>query len=115
MDMHTAFDLEVRAHCPLARVVYDLFHVVAKFGREVISRVRVDAANRLGNHWPARRVVTVAWAVWRGILSRVRWPRYIGQLEGIDNKIKLIKRRACGYRDADDFFHRIKVAFPGNP
>lgn len=44
MDMNTAFDLEVRQHCPRARVVYDLFHVVAKYGREVIDRVRIDAA-----------------------------------------------------------------------
>ena len=29
MDMNTAFDLEVRQHCPNARVIYDLFHVVA--------------------------------------------------------------------------------------
>ena len=28
MDMNTAFDLEVRKHCPQAEVVYDLFHVV---------------------------------------------------------------------------------------
>lgn len=42
MDMNTAMDLEVQKHCPNARVVYDLFHVVAKFGREVIDRVRVD-------------------------------------------------------------------------
>ncbi len=27
--------------------MYDLFHVVAKFGREVMDRVRVDQANRL--------------------------------------------------------------------
>jgi len=45
MDMNTAYDLEVRQHCPNAQVVYDLFHVIAKYGREVISRVRVDAAN----------------------------------------------------------------------
>jgi transposase len=44
MDMNTAFDLEVRQHCPNARVVYNLFHVVAKYGREVIDRVRVDEA-----------------------------------------------------------------------
>ncbi len=36
-DMNAAFDLEVQAHCPNAEVVYDLFHVVAKYGREVIS------------------------------------------------------------------------------
>ncbi|MDR6928272.1 transposase [Pseudomonas sp. BE134] len=47
MDMNTAFDLEVRQHCPNARVIYDLFHVVAKYGREVIDRVRVDEATQL--------------------------------------------------------------------
>jgi transposase len=36
MDMNTAFDMEVRQHCPQAEVVYDLFHVVARFGREVV-------------------------------------------------------------------------------
>ncbi|GLC97576.1 hypothetical protein Tamer19_69850 [Cupriavidus sp. TA19] len=47
MDMNTTYDLEVRMHCPQAEVVYALFHVVAKYGREVIDRVRVDEANRL--------------------------------------------------------------------
>ena len=192
MDMNTAFDLEVRRHCPQARVVYDLFHVVAKYGREVISRVRVDTANQLRQDRPARRVVKQShWLLlrnplslrdservrldevlaanqslltvylmkellkglwnascpwqwrrlwrdwlaqsfesqipalkqfanrlrpyWRGILSRVRWPMHTGQLEGINNKIKLIKRQAFGYRDADYFFLKIKAAFPGNP
>jgi transposase len=173
MDMNSAFDLEVRHHCPKARIVYDLFHVVAKYGREVIGRVRVDAANRLRHDKPARRVVKQShWLLlrnsarlgaqervrldevlqanqpllvvylmaeqlrglwnapcpwqwrrlwkdwlgqaadsqipalmqfatrlrpyWRGILSRVRWPMHTGQLEGINNKIKLIKRQAFG-------------------
>lgn len=192
MDMNTAYDLEVRLHCPKARIIYDLFHVVAKYGREVISRVRVDAANRLRHDKPARRIVkqahwlllrnparlesgqqvrlqevlqanaplmtvyvmkdelkslwtaTDAWEwrrrwnqwlehahqseipalirfaellkpYWRGILSRVRWPMHTGTLEGINNKIKLIKRMAFGYRDHDYFFLKIKAAFPGNP
>lgn len=46
MDMNTAFDLEVRQHCGNARVVCDLFHVIAKYGREVIDRVRVDEVPR---------------------------------------------------------------------
>ncbi|MNF86835.1 Transposase [compost metagenome] len=193
MDMNTAFDLEVRQHCPHARVVYDLFHVVAKYGREVIDRVRVDEANRLRHDKPARRVVKqarwlllrnpenlrqpeqqihlqellsanqtlmtvylmkaqlkglwnaasawqwrAAWkqwlrhaqesqipalmrfaqrlrGYWRGILSRVRWPMHTGQLEGINNRIKVIKRMAYGYRDSGFFFMKIKAAFPGNP
>ena len=193
MDMNTAFDLEVRQHCPQARVVYDLFHVVAKYGREVIDRVRVDEANRLRHDKPARKVIkqarwlllrnpenlkreeqqvrlqdllaanqslmtvylmkaelktlwspTTAWSwrsawkqwlrlageseipalkqfakrlrgYWRGILSRVRWPMHTGKLEGINNRIKVIKRMAYGYRDSEFFFMKIKNDFPGNP
>jgi transposase len=192
MDMNTAFDLEVKAHCPNARVVYDLFHVIAKYGREVISRVRVDAANQLRHDRPARRVVKQAhWLLlrnpanlrqpeqvrldevlqanqsllavylmkaqlhglwnapdpwewrrrwrawhsmaadsgiaalirfanalrryWRGILARVRWPMHTGKLEGINNRIKVIKRMAFGYRDTEFFFMKIRAAFPGKP
>lgn len=60
MDMNTAFDLEVKAQCPQARVIYDLFHVIAKYGREVIDRVRVDEANRLRHDKPARKVIKQA-------------------------------------------------------
>ncbi|MGI2860792.1 transposase, partial [Shewanella algae] len=42
---------------PQAKVVYDLFHVVAKYGREVIDRVRVDQANQLKHDKPARKRV----------------------------------------------------------
>jgi transposase len=57
MDMNASYGLEVRLHCPQAEIVYDLFHVVAKYGREVIDRVRVDEANRLREDRPARRLV----------------------------------------------------------
>jgi transposase len=57
MDINTAFDLEVQAHCPNAKIVYDLFHVVAKFGREVMDRVRVDQANKLKQDKKARQWV----------------------------------------------------------
>lgn len=57
MDMTAAYALEVEAFCPRARIVYDLFHVVAKYGREVIDRVRVDEANRLRGDKQARKVI----------------------------------------------------------
>ena len=57
MDMNTAFDLEVQQHCPQAEVVYDLFHVVARFGRDVVDRVRVDQANALRDQPAARKVI----------------------------------------------------------
>ena len=190
IDMTTAYEVEIKAHCPNAEVVFDLFHVVAKYGREVIDRVRVDQANKLRHDKPARRVIkssrwlllrnrrnldqaqtarleelleanqpllTVylmrdelkrlwfyrregwarrAWEDWlaqargsgvaalavfaqrlsayvHGIVSRCRHPLNTSIVEGINNTIKVIKRRAYGYRDQEYFFLKIRAAFPG--
>ena len=179
MDMHAPFETEVRRNCPRAEIVYDLFHVVMKYGREVIDRVRVDEANRLkadkaarkivkGSKWlllanrenltnPGQRVrlkellnanqalMTVyllrddlkrlwtyaregwarrAWEDWleramesgipalktfarnlakriEGVLAHCRWDLNTSVLEGMNNKIKVLKRMAYGYRDDD--------------
>jgi transposase len=192
MDMNAGYAQEVRAQCPNAKIVYDLFHVVAKYGRQVIDRVRVDEANRLRHDKPARKLVKSArwllarnpeniardedrvrlrelldanralftvyvmkddlktlwsyrhsgyaerfWNEWYaravrsrieplkdfarnlkgylpGILSHCRWPLGTNLVEGINNKIKVIKRMAYGYRDDAYFFLKIRAAFPGN-
>jgi transposase len=191
MDMSTAFREEARYQCPLAEIVFDLFHVVAKYGREVIDRVRVDEANRLRDDRPARALVKSSrwlllrnrenipehkdrvkldellaanrrlftvyvlkddlkhlwdyavaghalrfWKQWysrairsrieplkkfarnlkpylSGILAHCRWPLHTSLLEGINNKIKVIKRMAYGFRDDHYFFLKIRAAFPG--
>lgn len=191
MDMNGAYEQEVRHQCPQAEIVYDLFHVVAKYGREVIDRVRVDEANRLrddpkarqvikGSRWlllrnaqnikkardrirlsellaANRKLATVYvlkddlkrlwdyghagyarkfWKQWYnrairsrikplkafarklkgrlpGILAHCRWRLHTSLLEGINNKIKVLKRMAYGYRDDDYFFLKIRQAFPG--
>lgn len=192
IDMTTAYELEIKAHCPNAEVVYDLFHVVAKYGREVIDRVRVDQANRLRDNKPERHVIKSsrwlllrnrrsltqhqavqldeilqaneplmtayvlrdelkrlwfyrrrswakrAWRQWyqhamdsgiialrrfakrlkpylHGIIARCDHPLNTSIVEGINNTIKVIKRRAYGYRDQEYFFLKIRAAFPGNP
>jgi transposase len=191
MDMNAAYDLEVREHCKNAEVVYDLFHVVAKYGREVVDRVRVDEANRVRDDKPARKVIKGSrwlllrnrdniereedrvrldellkanrklaavyvlkddlkelwdyrhagyarrfWEGWYtrairsrigplkafarklkgylpGILSHCRFPLHTSVLEGINNKIKVIKRMAYGFRDDAYLFLKIRAAFPG--
>lgn len=191
MDMNSAYELEVKAHCPNAQVIFDLFHVVAKYAREVIDRVRVDEANRLRQDRAARRVVKSSrwlllrnrdnvsdaeavrleellaanqalmtvyvlkddlkqlwryrhagyarrfWHQWyaravhsgigplvtfaqrlapylHGILAHCRYPLHTGIVEGINNRIKVIKRMAYGFRDQEYFFLKIRAAFPGN-
>ncbi len=190
MDMNTALDLEVQKHCPDAEVIYDLFHVIAKFGREVIDRVRVDQANSLRSDKFARRVVKrsrwlllrnqenlssgqevqlsellaankplmtvyllkqqlkdlwyapdkeIAWQRWQdwfqmameselkpvqlfarrlknyvwGIIASAHHRLNTSVLEGMNNRIKVMKRMAYGYRDNDYFFLKIRAAFPG--
>ena len=190
MDMNAGYEQEVKAHCPQAAIVFDLFHVIAKYGREVIDRVRVDRANELRGQRRERRIVKSAgwlllknrdslrpgedveleellaanhalfvvyvlrdalkelWAyrhggyaarAWRswyrkalrsgigplrhfaqklkpylpGILSHCRYPLGTNLIEGINNKIKVIKRMAYGFRDDAYFFLKIRAAFPG--
>jgi len=192
MDMNAAYEEEVRAHCPRTVIVYDLFHVVAKYGREVIDRVRVDEANRVRRDTQVRKVIKGArWLLLRnrenvrpedrvrlgellaanrrlaavyvlkddlkhlwdytypgaatrfftgwyhrairsritplkvfarklqtqlpGILAHCRYPLHTSLLEGINNKIKVLKRMGYGYRDDGYFFLKIMAAFPGNP
>ena len=69
MDMSPAYREEVRAHCPQAALVYDLFHVVAKYGREVIDRVRVDETNRLGRAAGRDRAILAR----RRVIKGTRW------------------------------------------
>lgn len=47
-----------------------------------------------------------------GILAHCRYPLSTGFLEGMNNKIKVMKRMAYGYRDLDYFFLKLRAASP---
>ncbi|WP_165678911.1 transposase, partial [Metapseudomonas otitidis] len=49
----------------------------------------------------------------RGILASARFHMNTSILEGVNNRIKVIKRMAYGFRDSAYFFLKIKAAFPG--
>jgi transposase len=187
-DMAAGYREAVAEACPQAALVYDLFHAVAKFSREVVDRVRVDeskrqdeagrqlikgsrywllknadhlvgdqrqqlaallAANeRLNTGYILKEQLKQLWAYHRpawaqraleqwcalaemsgiralqtfatnlarhaaGIINHCRYPLHTGRLEGINNKIKVIKRMAYGFRDDAYFILKIKGAFPG--
>ncbi len=48
-----------------------------------------------------------------GILAHCRWRLHTSLLEGINSKIKVLKRMAYRYRDDEYFLLRIRQAFPG--
>jgi transposase len=187
-DMAAGYRNAVEKACPHAALVYDLFHVVAKYSREVVDVVRLEEAKKQdeagrklikGSRYlllknppnllrsqrrPLRELLAAnknlntvyvlkdqlkriweykhpAWArkaldQWcalahasgipalatfarslcrheKGILSHCRYPIHTGRLEGINNKIKVIKRQAYGFRDDAYFILKIKGAFPG--
>jgi hypothetical protein len=49
-----------------------------------------------------------------GILNPCRYPIHTGRLEGVNNKITVVKRIAYGYRDQLYFILKIKDAFRGS-
>lgn len=189
IDCNATYALEIQEHCPKAKIVYDLFHIVARYGREVIDRVRVDEANRIRDDRDDRKLVKGArwlllrnrenitrpedqvrlaellaanrslaktyimkddlkflwsfrdekeaalhWKQWyqrairsripplmrfarnlvlwrEGILAHCRYPIHTSIIEGVNNKIKVIKRMAYGFRDDAYFFLKIRAAF----
>ena len=200
-DLWRPYLKAIRTHCPRAAIVADGFHVIARYAREVVDRVRVDETNRLqrpqrdqhraraeavrrvikGTRWllltnrrnlPTRadrvrlkellaanrqlfivyvlkddlkhlwhyryaKVARRAWAAWYArarrsrvvplqrfakrlaaaveyVVNHARYPLHTGLLEGMNNKIKVLKRMAYGYRDDEYFFLKIRAAFPGN-
>jgi transposase len=187
MDMWEPFINRVRHHCPNARIVFDLFHLVKAYG-EVIDEVRRDEQRKadasMGKILKGSRYLLLSNAAnlgadqsrrLRGLLDlnerlnsvyilkdqlkllyRYRYPRwakkaldawcvlaqdidhpfmqrFIGRLryfeygilnhcffpigtsklEGVNNKIKLIKRKAYGFHDSRYFALKVKQAFPG--
>lgn len=188
MDMWRPYEEATREYCPNAAIVYDPFHVIAAYGREVLDKVRVQEfmkargasreaikgsrylllknASNLdagrGEHvrlaellrlnkrllkvyllkddlkqvwryrseawsrkwfmsWHSRAVRSRIEPLVRfarrlkehlpGLLSHCRYPIHTSFIEGVNNKIKVIKRIAFGFRDMEYFFLKIRGAF----
>ena len=186
VDMSPPYRHGLNIWVPQAAVVYDFFHLVAKYGTEVIDVIRsqqvrrhtgpdrkfikgsrflllrnagnLDAGQRTrlqalltvneplaiayvlkdqlkklwtykSEGWAQRAVLQ--WAALAfdsglpplirfargllrhvdGILNHCRYPIHTGRLEGMNNKVKVIKRRAYGFRDREYFKLKIKAAF----
>lgn len=49
-----------------------------------------------------------------GIVAHAPYPISTGRLEGVNNKIKVIKRPSYSFRDLTYFTLKVKQAFPGS-
>jgi transposase len=189
IDMWDPFEKAIRKHLPRARIVYDLFHVVAAYHRQVLDEVRIRAYRtvtssderrfikgsrfllyrnaenlqpeqkprleellrvnkEIATAYMLRDSLKQIWATrtpwqaraalrtWcrlaiesqipalikfarmlrrreRGIVTRAAYPINTSRLEGVNNKIKAIKRRSYGFHDPQYFALKVKQAFPG--
>ncbi len=73
------------------------------------KRVSHGDRQRAGPAHPVRRATE---KYLRGILASSRFPMSTRILEGVNNRIKVIRRMAYGFRDPACFFLKIKDAFP---
>lgn len=193
MDQNASFETSVKNKCPNAVVVYDLFHMISKYGLTVLSHMRTklaeqykesgnrsgyydmkgarwillgnncnlktDARERLNTILSWNKPLEIAymlkeqirdlyfcasieeatnkWNQWKelalasgveevikfakiqdrkykdGIINSALFKIGTSIVEGINNKIKVLKRKAYGLRDFDYFALLIKAAFPG--
>ncbi len=187
MDMWEPFIKAVQTHCPRAKIVFDLFHLVKGYGqvidevrrqeyenadkdrREFIKgsrylllsnryNLRADQQAKLDellavnqrlsavyilkdqlkaiylyrSRWWAKKMLdqwcTLAEQVEHphmrrfigrlrffeyGILNHCDYPIGTSRLEGVNNKIKVIKRKAYGFHDQEYFALKVKQALPG--
>jgi transposase len=189
IDMWDPYEKAIRKYLPGARIVYDLFHVVAAYHRQVMDPVRSEAYRdvadpeerrfikgsrfvlyrnpekltpaqkpRLAELLRVNRAIATAYVlrdslkeIWatrspwqaraalrtwcrlatesripalvkfarmlrrreRGIVTHARYPIHTSRLEGVNNKIKVIKRRSYGFHDSEYFALKVKQAFPG--
>lgn len=72
--------------------------------------------SRCGNCWDnaPMEIVQELKPYLNGIVSSACYRRHTCHLEGVNNKIKVIKRTAHGYRNAAYFFSKSEMHFPVN-
>lgn len=139
MDMSPAFIKGVKEHLPEANITFDKFHVVRLINKKLApekeddSGIRIYLAELFNHIWiqESRQEAEAFLQFWTefafekgfksiaksikkhlyGIVEYVSTKLNNGKIEGINNKIQLIKRTARGYRYNQTFRKMIFLAF----
>ena len=90
-DRNGAYEAEVTEPCPRAKIVYDRFHVVAKYGREVIDAVRTSEAQQQTNRGERQVLKGSRWLLLRNAdglkgQDRIR----LGELLRVNRKLATV-------------------------
>jgi len=82
MDMWYPYILAVQSTVPHVKIVFDLFHVAEAVDHPAVKNL-------------AKTLLRYRY----GILNHCDHPIHARRLEGVNNKIKVIKRKAHGFHD----------------
>jgi len=98
-------------------VLKDQFKVIYHYKRRLAAKAALDGwiamAERIDNYHMVQFIKTLRRFEY-GILNHCQFPIGTSRLEGVNNKIKVIKRKAYGFHDPVYFGLKIKQAFPGD-
>jgi len=108
----------LKMNAPLweAYVLKELLKRIWSYSSRACAEQSLSSWYGLASQHPHRAVRAFAQKILRhseGILNHCDYPIDTSRLEGVNNKIKFIKRRAYGFHDTDYFILKIKQAFPG--
>jgi len=98
-------------------VLKDQLKMIYRYQRRELAKAALDdwiaMAGRIDNYHMAQFIKTLRRFEY-GILNHCDFPIGTSRLEGVNNKIKVIKRKAYGFHDSVYFGLKIKQAFPGD-
>jgi transposase len=109
--------LRLNARLNTVYVLKDQLKVIYRYKRRDAAKAALDEwcamAARVDNPWMSDFIQTLRRFEY-GILNHCQFPIGTSRLEGVNNKIKVIKRDAYGFHDPVYFGLKIKQAFPGD-
>lgn len=98
-------------------ILKDQLKMIYQYRRRPAAKTALDdwcaMAGRVNNRWMTHFIQRLR-SHEDGILNHSDFPIGTSRLEGVNNKIKVIKRKAYGFHDPDYFGLKIKQAFPGD-
>ena len=99
-DMNSDFQEAFEELCPHIQPVFDHFHLIKNFNDKVVSAVRKD------EHF-------------EGMIAHATYQITSGKVEGINQKIKTLRRHGYGYPDDEYFFLKLfdasRTTYDRNP
>jgi len=108
--------LKVNKTLSAVYVLKDQLKMIYRYRRRHAAKAALDTwcamAAKVDNWWMRAFIQTLRNHE-DGILSHCQFPIGTSRLEGVNNKIKVIKRKAYGFPDPVYFGLKIKQAFPG--